>query len=161
MSPTPLIVPTATETKPSWVMVLKNLPSDLTVRFEDTFCKKKIVEVQDRKDNWQVVTASKANAETFARVFRNSNISLTVIIRNLFHLGIAQFVPNNINDELCALIPQCVSPRQIGNTHLIWLKFETKVDLKNAIIILQSSWISHPPSEIFQVSSLWASIHKL
>ena len=117
-------------------MVLKNLPSDLTKSdlrkdFLQKMCGRecsKIVEVQPRKDNWPVVTASKADAETLVGVFQNGDKSLPATIRSPSHLGIARFVPSNINDdELCALIPKCVSSRQIGNTRSFRLKFETKV----------------------------------
>jgi len=140
--PAPSIVPTVTETKPSYAVVLKNLPSDLTKSdlrkdFLQKMCGRecsKIVEVQPRKDNWRVVTASKADAETLVGVFQNGDKSLSATIRSPSHLGIARFVPSNINDdELRALIPKCVSSRQIGNTHSFRLKFETKVDLMNAI----------------------------
>ena len=61
---TPSIVPTVTETKPLYAVVLKNLPSDLTKsdvmkNFLQKVCGRecsKIVEIQPRRDNWRVVT---------------------------------------------------------------------------------------------------------
>ena len=123
--------------KPSYAIVLKNLPESLDTpsarkRFIDSVCAdtSDISELRRVKSDWKLVVRSKNTAETIVESIKTNQPQISAAIKSPNYIGVVKRVPSDVSaDELTALIPRATKSEQLGSSRTFKVFFSCRSDL--------------------------------
>ena len=107
-------VPAECISKPSYAVIVKNLPSNLAKpqsrkNFLEQECgdiSSKIFELKCTQGDWKNITASKCDAHAIKNALRSSSSPISAKVKNPYHFGIVKRVPNDLtSDDVKSLVP--------------------------------------------------------